>query len=75
MDPFTLGIISIVGIIALVFIGVRVGFAAGVVGLVGLMILRGWNAGGGMAGLTAHAEASHYSLSVLPMFKIGRAHV
>jgi tripartite ATP-independent transporter DctM subunit len=68
MDPFTLGIISIVGIIALVFIGVRVGFAAGFVGLVGLMILRGWNAGGGMAGLTAHAEASHYSLSVLPMF-------
>jgi tripartite ATP-independent transporter DctM subunit len=68
MDPFSLGLISIACIITLVFVGVRVGFAAGFVGLMGLMILRGWNAGGGMAGLTAHAEASHYSLSVLPMF-------
>ncbi len=68
MDPFALGIFSVAGIIILVFIGVRVGFAAGFVGVVGLIVLRGWNAGGGMAGLTAHAEASHYSLSVLPMF-------
>ena len=68
MDPFTLGIISIAIIIALVFLGVRVAFAAGFVGVLGLIMLRGWNAGGGMAGLTAHAEASHYTLSVLPMF-------
>ena len=68
MDPFTLGIISIAIIICLVFLGVRVAFAAGFVGVLGLIMLRGWNAGGGMAGLTAHAEASHYTLSVLPMF-------
>ena len=68
MDPFTLGIISIAFIIALVFLGVRVGFAAGFVGLMGLILLRGWSAGGGMAGLTAHSSVSHYSLSVLPMF-------
>ena len=30
-----------------------------VFGLMGLIMLRGWNAGGGMAGLTAHAEAAH----------------
>lgn len=68
MDPFTLGIISIAIIIALVFLGVRVAFAAGFVGVLGLILLRGWNAGGGMAGLTAHAETAHYTLSVLPMF-------
>lgn len=68
MEPFALGLISIACIITLVFVGVRVGFAAGFVGVMGLIILRGWNAGGGMAGLTAHAESSHYSLSVLPMF-------
>jgi tripartite ATP-independent transporter DctM subunit len=68
MDPFTLGIISIAIIIVLVFLGVRVAFAAGFVGVLGLIMMRGWNAGGGMAGLTAHAEASHYTLSVLPMF-------
>ncbi len=68
MDPFSLGIISIIGIITLVFLGVRVAFAAGFVGVVGLIVLRGWSAGGGMAGLTAHASVTHYTLSVLPMF-------
>ena len=51
MDPFTLGIISIAIIIVLVFLGVRVAFAAGFVGVLGLIMMRGWNAGGGMAGL------------------------
>ena len=68
MDPYTLGIFSIFAIITMVFIGVRVAFAAGIVGVVGLIILRGWTAGGGMAGLTAHSSVTHYSLSVLPMF-------
>ncbi len=68
MDPFSLGIISIIGIITLVFLGVRVAFAAGFVGVVGLIVLRGWSAGGGMAGLTAHSSVTHYTLSVLPMF-------
>jgi tripartite ATP-independent transporter DctM subunit len=68
MDAYTLGILSIFAIIFFVFLGVRVAFAAGFVGLVGLMLLRGWSAGGGMAGLTAHSSVSHYSLSVLPMF-------
>ena len=68
MDPYTLGILSLVAIITMVFIGVRVAFAAGIVGVVGLIILRGWTAGGGMAGLTAHSSVTHYSLSVLPMF-------
>ncbi len=68
MDAYTLGILSVVAIITMVFIGVRIAFAAGVVGLFGLIILKGWTAGGGMAGLTAHSSVTHYSLSVLPMF-------
>jgi len=52
----------------LVLLGVRIGYASGVIGLVGLVALRGWEAGSGLAGALAYSEVSHYSLSVLPMF-------
>lgn len=68
MDPFAAGIISVGVIIFLVVIGVRVAFASGFVGLFGLIMLRGYDAGAGLAGLLVHSEASSYSLSVLPMF-------
>lgn len=84
MDPFAAGIISVFFIVGLVVFGVRVAFAAGITGLVGLVLIigsrrardgdvfdwiaAGWTAGAGLAGTLAHSEVTHYSLSVLPMF-------
>lgn len=68
MDATTVGIIGMAGLLAVVLLGVRIVFAAGVIGLLGLIALRGWKVGTGIAGFIPHAETAHYTLSVLPMF-------
>lgn len=64
----TIGIIGIGGLVFLVALGVRIYIAAGLVGLVGLVVLLGWDAGAGMAGTVPHSKSATYTLSVLPMF-------
>src|ERR687892_1737904 len=68
MDPFTTGIIGVSALVLMVFLGVRVYIAAAAVGLAGLVVLIGWNAGAGMAGTIPHSKTVSYTLSVLPMF-------
>ena len=68
MDPFTLGIIGVIALVVLVFAGVRVFYAAAIVGLLGLVSIVGWDAGAGMIGTIPHSKAVTYTLSVLPMF-------
>ena len=68
MDSFTIGIVGTVAMVALVFAGVRVFYAAAVVGLLGLVAMIGWDAGAGMAGTIPHSKSVTYTLSVLPMF-------
>ncbi len=68
MDPFHAGIASVIAIIVMIIFGVRVAYASGIAGLIGLVVLRGWDPGAGLAGFLAHSESSHYTLSVLPMF-------
>ncbi|MEQ9122600.1 MAG: TRAP transporter large permease [Alphaproteobacteria bacterium] len=68
VNEFDAGLISVAATMILVLMGVRIGYASGVVGMVGLIAIRGWEAGSGLAGALAYSEVSHYSLSVLPMF-------
>lgn len=68
MDSFTIGILGTFAMVGLVFAGVRVFYAAAVVGLVGLVSMIGWDAGAGMAGTIPHSKSVTYTLSVLPMF-------
>src|SRR5918995_4600848 len=68
MDPFTIGIIGAVGLILMVFLGVRVYIAAAAVGLAGLVAMIGWDSGAGMVGTIPHSKSVSYTLSVLPMF-------
>ncbi|MDO6481023.1 TRAP transporter large permease [Shimia thalassica] len=67
-DPFLVGIIALVLLLALTFAGVRVVFSASVVGLIGLVELLGWGPAAGIVGTIPHAKSSTYALSVLPMF-------
>lgn len=67
-DPFLVGIIALCIMLALIFLGVRVVFAAAVVGLIGLVELLGWGPAAGIIGTIPHAKSSTYALSVLPMF-------
>ena len=68
MDPFTIGIFGVVALVVMVFAGVRVFYAAAIVGLIGLVSMIGWEAGAGMVGTIPHSKAVTYTLSVLPMF-------
>jgi tripartite ATP-independent transporter DctM subunit len=67
-DPFLVGLIGLAALFVLVLLGVRVVFAAAVVGLFGLVELLGWGPAAGIVGTIPHAKSSTYALSVLPMF-------
>jgi len=67
MTELDIGVIGVIGILCMVFIGVRVYAAAAFVGFFGLVAILGWDAGAGIAGTVPHSEVN-YALSVLPMF-------
>ena len=67
-NPFLVGIMALCLLLFLIFIGVRVVFAAATVGLIGLVELLGWGPAAGIIGTIPHAKSSTYALSVLPMF-------
>lgn len=67
-NAFLVGQIGLGLLFVLVFLGVRVVFAAAVVGLLGLVELLGWGPAAGIAGTIPHSKSSVYALSVLPMF-------
>ena len=68
MDEFTIGVLGVVALVLLVFLGVRVFIAAATVGLIGMVAMIGWDAGAGMVGTIPHSKSVTYTLSVLPMF-------
>jgi len=68
VDAFTIGILGVFALVAMVFLGVRVYIAAAAVGLAGLVAMIGWDSGAGMAGTIPHSKSVSYTLSVLPMF-------
>ena len=77
MDEFTVGLLVTGGLLAAVFLGVRVYVAASIAGLFGLIALRlaggesfedAWRIGGGIVGTIPHGKSVNYVLSVLPMF-------
>ena len=68
MDELTIGLIVTGGLLAAVFLGVRVFAAAALAGLVGMVWLIGWKAGAGIVGTVPHSKSVNYVLSVLPMF-------
>ena len=67
-NPFLVGIIGLCLMLVLVVAGVRVVFAAAIVGLLGLVELLGWGPAAGIVGTIPHSKSSVYALSVLPMF-------
>lgn len=67
-DEFTIGIIGVSALLVMVVLGVRVVFAAAIVGLLGVVEIIGWKAGAGIIGTIPHSKSSTYALSVLPMF-------
>ena len=68
MDPLTIGTIGAIVLVVLIFSGIPIAFAAGGVGLVGLMLLRDPLAMFIMIGGVPLTSAASYTLSVLPLY-------
>ncbi|MEL6372502.1 MAG: TRAP transporter large permease [Pseudomonadota bacterium] len=67
-DEFTIGMIGVTAMITMIVLGVRVVFAASLVGLLGVVEIIGWQSGAALVGTIPHSKSVTYVLSVLPMF-------
>ena len=56
--------------LVLVILGMWVGFAAALVGIGGITILKGWGAASAVAGFLPYSSSASFELSVIPMFVI-----
>lgn len=70
MDPLTIGLIGVGGLVVLLVLGMPIAFGAILMGFVGLVALSGWDTAFETVGFLAHPLAAHYTLSVIPMFII-----
>jgi tripartite ATP-independent transporter DctM subunit len=68
MEPEVLGIIGTLILLVLIFVGVHIAIALGVVGLAGLVILTNLDAALSQTAHVMHLTASSYALSVVPLF-------
>ncbi len=68
MTAATIGALGFLGLFALMGLGVPVGVAMLVAGLLGTVALSGWTAAAYTLSGQAFATASYYELSVLPLF-------
>lgn len=69
MDPLTIGISAGAALVALAALGVRIAYAAALVGVIGLTILMGdLYPAIVAAGTVPYSKGTSYELSVLPMF-------
>ena len=68
LEAIEIGTAGAVALVVLALCGVRIAYAAALVGTIGLGALVGWESGLNTAGVIPHAKAVNYTLSVLPMF-------
>jgi len=66
--PLEIGVLGTLALVGLAASGVRIAFAAAIVGTAGMMAILGWEAGLSTVGVIPHAKSVSYTLSVLPMF-------
>ncbi|MFY9314227.1 MAG: TRAP transporter large permease subunit [Burkholderiales bacterium] len=68
MDPIAIGIVAMVVALALIFYGVPIGFALGVVGFVGNGIMLGWPQAIVQTQLVAWEAGTDFLLVAIPLF-------
>ncbi len=68
LEPLHLGVVGCGLLVLLCVLGVRIAFAAAIVGTLGLVSMLGWSRGISAIGTIPHATTANYTLSVLPMF-------
>jgi hypothetical protein len=70
MTSVTVGIIGLGVMIVLMFAGMPIGFAMGLVGFLGFAYLNGFDAALALAGMVPYRTLSDYGFSVIPLFML-----
>ena len=68
MSPITIGIIAFVALVVVLFIGIPVSSAMGIVGVAGIILLLTPQAALTKMGVVPYETLSAYNYAVLPMF-------
>ena len=68
MSPVLLGVIGVIALLVLIFIGVNIAFSMLIVGFIGYMILVNMKAAMGLFASVPFTTVSNYGYSVIPMF-------
>jgi C4-dicarboxylate transporter DctM subunit len=68
MDPIIIGIAGILLMLVLLLLRMNIGFAMGIVGFVGFVLLTSFSAGVSMMGMVTYKSGSSYTLTVVPLF-------
>ena len=66
MDPLLVGLVGLIVFLILVAFGLWVGFAAALVGIIGITAIKGWGAMAGVISGFAYDTTASFSLSVIP---------
>ena len=70
MTPVTVGTIGLSVMIVLMFAGMPIGFAMGLVGFVGFAYLNGFDAALSLIGMVPYRTFTDYGFSVIPLFML-----
>jgi tripartite ATP-independent transporter DctM subunit len=68
MDPIIVGIVGILLMLVLLLLRMNIGFAMGIVGFAGFVLLTSFGAGISMIGMVTYKTAASYTLTVIPLF-------
>jgi len=70
MSASVIGVIGLVLMLVLIFIGVELGFAFVIAGFIGVVLMLGWDSALAILNTIPLSQAMTYSLAVLPMFML-----
>ena len=68
MSPELVGILCLIALITLILIGLPIGFAMALTGIVGFWIIAGWHPTSSVVGLIPWNKVARYSFTVMPLF-------
>lgn len=68
MTNVTIGLLGMTGLLFLLAIRTPIGIALGVVASIGVIAIRGWNAGLSILGASSFDFVAHWTLTAVPMF-------
>ncbi|MDJ0828279.1 MAG: TRAP transporter large permease [Desulfobacterales bacterium] len=68
MTPEFIGLIGIIALFILLFMGIYIGIAMALVGFIGYSLIAGWTTGLYLFGQEPYATCSFYSFSIIPLF-------